>query len=208
MVLDIWSWLLNPAAVLSYGYMGIFGLSLIMSLLVFVPMPYFIPIVVASIIFDPSAVALFSAAGATLAKTTIFRAAYLGRRFVGEETQRRLRPFKKLVARYGWIAAFFAAVTPVPDDVIYIPLGFAKYSLWRFVVATFIGKLIFTLFITWGARFAIGYVQLFIEGVTDPTIAVIAAVFFGAMAALVVYAILKLEWERILGRWFPWTVGE
>ena len=206
MALNIWSWLTDQAAILSYGYIGIFGLSFAMSLIVFVPMPYFIPLALASVILDPNIVSFSSAVGATLAKTLIFRAAYIGHRFIGEETHKRIRPFERLVWRYGWVAAFVAAVTPIPDDVIYIPLGYIKYSFWRFVVATFIGKFIFTLFIAWGARLSITYVYLFVEGIADIRIAVgVTAILAGIVIAMV-YTILRLDWGRILGRWFPWTL--
>ena len=31
-----------------------------------------------------------------------------------------MRPFERLVKRYGAAAAFFAAATPMPDDIIFI----------------------------------------------------------------------------------------
>jgi membrane protein DedA with SNARE-associated domain len=34
----------------------------------------------------------------------------------------------KLLSRYGWMGVFIAASTPIPDDIVYIPLGLAKYS--------------------------------------------------------------------------------
>jgi membrane protein DedA with SNARE-associated domain len=36
-------------------------------------------------------------------------------------------------------AAFGVAATYILDDVVYINLGFSKYSMWKFVVATFVG---------------------------------------------------------------------
>ena len=51
-------------------------------------------------------------------------------------------PFQKLVKRYGGSAAFVAAATPIPDDLVYIPLGLAKYNPKRFFVATLLGKFV------------------------------------------------------------------
>ena len=40
-------------------------------------------------------------------------------------------------------AAFVAAATPIPDDLVYVPLGLAKYNPKRFFIATLTGKLVF-----------------------------------------------------------------
>ena len=53
-----------------------------------------------------------------------------------------MRPFERLVKKYGAAAAFFAAATPMPDDIIFIPLGLAKYNPKRFFAATLAGKLV------------------------------------------------------------------
>ena len=53
-----------------------------------------------------------------------------------------MKPFQKLVKRYGGSAAFVAAATPIPDDLVYIPLGLAKYNPKRFFVATLLGKFV------------------------------------------------------------------
>lgn len=204
--MDFLSWFTNIAATLGYGYIGIFALSFAASLIVFVPIPYFIPVAVAAIFLDPNIVSLSSAVGATMAKVIIFRGAYLGRRFLHEDTRQRLRPFEKLVSKYGWIAAFIAAATPIPDDIVYIPLGFTKYSLWRFITATFIGKLTLTLFIAWGARLSVVHIRPFIHIETDPVFVIITTVILVAISLVTVFVILRLDWSRILKRWFPWTV--
>jgi hypothetical protein len=51
-------------------------------------------------------------------------------------------PLQKLLSKYGWMGVFIAAVTPIPDGIVYIPLGLAKYSPLRFASALFAGKFI------------------------------------------------------------------
>jgi hypothetical protein len=55
-------------------------------------------------------------------------------------------PFQRLVKRYGATAAFVAAITPIPDDLVYVPLGLAKYCPRRFFVATLSGKIILLIY--------------------------------------------------------------
>ena len=89
-----------------YGYSGIFIISLLASLIVFVPVPYFVPLIIAALKLDPTLVALLSSMGATIAKITIFRLSYYGGKLVNEQTRKRMRPFEILVSRYGWLASF------------------------------------------------------------------------------------------------------
>ena len=56
-----------------------------------------------------------------------------------------MKPFQKLVKRYGGSAAFVAAATPIPDDLVYIPLGLAKYNPKRFFCCYIIRKICFVL---------------------------------------------------------------
>ena len=184
-----------------YGYPGIFAISFLSSLLVFVPVPYFIPLIFAALELDPTVVALVSAIGASLAKVVIFRVSYFGGRVVDGKTRKRMRPFEILVSKYGWLASFLAAATPIPDDLIFIPLGFVRYKLWKFAVSVFAGKFLLALIMTWGSRLSFPYIQLLIDQVSDPLSALLVTVVLLASSVITVIAIVKLDWEKILARW-------
>ena len=77
--------------------------------------------------YDLHLLAILSAVSATVAKQIIFFVSFGGRKIMNQKTRKRMRPFERLVKRYGAAAAFFAAATPMPDDIIFIPLGLAKY---------------------------------------------------------------------------------
>ena len=75
--------------------------------------------------------------GATISKSVHYRVSgFLAGRIGGGE-----RRFTYL-RRYGTLGTFIAAVTPIPDDPLVIPLGMAKFSFIRFFLTYFIGKLI------------------------------------------------------------------
>jgi membrane protein DedA with SNARE-associated domain len=126
---------------------------------------------------------------------------------LSDNTKKRMRPLQRVVSRYGWPGAFIAAATPIPDDIVYIPLGLAKYSPWKFATATFAGKMVMNEAIVWSSIF-LG--RPFVEGVlsdtTDTTGLVIAAVISIAVVGVIVYYSLRIDWARIIGRWFPWAV--
>jgi membrane protein DedA with SNARE-associated domain len=142
------------------------------------------------------------------AKTIIFFISYYGRKILSDKTKKRMRPLQNLVSRYGWFGAFIAALTPIPDDLVYIPLGLAKYNPWKFATATFAGKFLMNETIVWGSIF-LG--RPFVEnilssGTTGTTSLIIAAIASAIVLAVVVYFSLRIDWARIIGRWFPWAL--
>lgn len=193
------------------GYLGILVVSFVFSLVPFVPIPYFPILITASFNknFDPHAIALSSAAGIVAAKTIIFFVSYYGRAILSDKTKKRMLPLQRLVSKYGWPGAFVAAATPIPDDIVYIPLGLAKYSPWKFATATFAGKVVMNEAIVWSS-IILGrpFVEGFLSETTDPTSLVIAVVVSIAILGVVVYFSLRIDWAKIIGRWFPWTVRE
>jgi len=193
------------------GYLGILVISFVASLVPFIPIPYFPLLITASFNsnFNPHLIALASASGVVAAKTIIFFASYYGRRILSDKTKQRMRPLQKLVSRYGWPGAFIAALTPIPDDLVYIPLGLTRYSPWKFATATFAGKFLMNEAIVWSSIF-LG--RPFVEGIlretTDPTWLIVGAVFSIVVLGVLVYISLKIDWAMIIGRWFPWTLED
>ena len=79
----------------TYGYLGLFGVSFVGSLILFVSMPYFFLVVIASVnpIFDPTMIWIVSAIGATTAKAIIFQASNTGSKLMRRSVEDRLKPF-------------------------------------------------------------------------------------------------------------------
>lgn len=129
------------------GYLGLAVVSFFGSLVPFVPIPSFVLLVTMSVgtQFDIHLLAIIAALTATAAKQIIFYISYGGRRIISEKTKKRMRPFQKLVKRYGGTAAFVAAATPIPDDIVYIPLGLSKYSPKKILHRNIIRKTCFML---------------------------------------------------------------
>ena len=107
------------------GYIGLSLVSFFGSLIPFVPIPSFVLLATMAVgeQFNIHLLALFAALTSTVAKQIIFYLSYGGRKIISEKTKNRMKPFQKLVRRYGATAAFVAAATPIPDDIVYIPLG-------------------------------------------------------------------------------------
>ena len=193
------------------GYLGLGLVNFFGSLVPFVPLPGFLLLATMSVgdQFDIHILAMLSAITATAAKQIIFYVSYGGRRIINEKTRKRMRPFERLVKRYGAGAAFFAAATPIPDDLVYVPLGLAKYNPKRFFIATLTGKIVLSYTIVLiSHNLGISLIEPFLEDVDDTTPVYIGIIIFGAMMASVVILLLRLDWQKILGRFAPWTLDE
>jgi membrane protein DedA with SNARE-associated domain len=185
-----------------FGYIGILLISFVGSVIVFIPIPYFPLLVTAALNkqLDPHILALSSAIGAVIAKMIIFYVSYYGRNIL---------PLQRLLSRYGGPGAFIAALTPIPDDLIYIPLGLSKYNPWKFAIATFLGKFLLNEIIVLGAVF-LGrpFVESLGSDSTEPVYLVIGAITSFIVLGIILYLYLKIDWAKIIGKWFPWTIQD
>jgi len=193
------------------GYLGLTIVSFFGSLIPFVPIPSFVLVatMAAGEQFDIHVLVLIAAITSTAAKQIIFYASYGGRKIISEKTKKRMMPFQKLVKRYGASAAFVAAATPIPDDLVYIPLGLAKYNPKRFFVATLSGKFVLYYVIALISHYmGLSLLEPVLQGIDDPLPVYIGIIALGAAMTIVVILLLRLNWERILGRVAPWTLED
>ena len=145
------------------------------------------------------------------AKILIFYISYYGNNILNVGTKKRILPLQRLLSRYGWLGAFIAALTPIPDDLVYIPLGLAKYSPLKFASAVFVGKFLLNEGIVWAAV-VLG--RPFIESLssntstTTPSQIIIGIAAGVAILAIMLYLTIKADWAKIIGKWFPWAKEE
>ena len=193
------------------GYLGLTIVSFFGSLIPFVPIPSFVLVATMAVgeQFDIHVLVFIAAITSTAAKQIIFYASYGGRKIISEKTKKRMMPFQKLVKRYGGSAAFVAAATPIPDDLVYIPLGLAKYNPKRFFVATLSGKFVLYYVIVLISHYmGLSLLEPILQGIDDPLPVYIGIIALGIAMTIVVILLLRLNWEKILGRIAPWTLDD
>ncbi len=193
------------------GYLGLAIVSFFGSLIPFVPIPSFVLVatMAAGEQFDIHVLVLIAALTSTAAKQIIFYVSYGGRKIISEKTKKRMLPFQKLVKRYGGSAAFVAAATPIPDDLVYIPLGLAKYNPKRFFVATLSGKIVLFYVIVLISHYTgLSLLEPILQGIDDPLPVYIGIIALGVAMTVVVILLLRLNWEKILGKFAPWTLDD
>jgi len=193
------------------GYLGLTIVSFFGSLIPFVPIPSFVLVATMAVgeQFDIHVLVLIAALTSTAAKQIIFYVSYGGRKIISEKTKKRMKPFQKLVKRYGGSAAFVAAATPIPDDLVYIPLGLAKYNPKRFFVATLLGKFVLYYVIVLISHYmGLSLLEPVLKQIDDPLPVYIGIIALGIAMTVVVILLLRLNWEKILGRIAPWTLDD
>jgi len=193
------------------GYLGLAIVSFFGSLIPFVPIPSFVLVATMAVgeQFDIHILVIIAALTSTAAKQIIFYISYGGRKIISEKTKKRMKPFQKLVKRYGGSAAFVAAATPIPDDLVYIPLGLAKYNPKRFFVATLLGKIVLYYAIVLISHYmGLSLLEPILQDIEDPLPVYIGIIILGLAMTIIVILLLRLNWERILSRVAPWTLED
>jgi membrane protein DedA with SNARE-associated domain len=194
-----------------FGYLGILLISFVGSIIVFVPIPYFPVLITAAFNdnLDPTLISLSSAIGAVIAKLVIFYASYYGRNILSSKIKGKMLPLQRLLGRYGAIGAFIAAVSPIPDDIVYIPLGLAKYNPLKFAIATFLGKFLFNeIFVLGAIYFGKPFVNNLMSNSANLDYLLVVTITSIAVLGVIIYFALKIDWAKIIGDWFPWTLDK
>ena len=191
------------------GYLALSLISFFGSLIPFVPIPSFVVLATMAVgeQFNIHILAIVGAVTATFAKMIIFYVSYGGGKILSEKTRKRMKPFERLVKKYCGAAAFVAAATPIPDDLVYIPLGLAKYNPKRFFLATLAGKFVLSYIIVIIAHYVgLSILDPLLENIESTSTIYLGMIVFGVILTVIIILLLRLDWEKILGKFAPWTL--
>ena len=199
---NIEEWLYNFAV--QYGYLGIFFIILLFATSIFVPIPYTIVIfilgglqdTVGNWVFEPLWIAVAAGAGAAIGEFSGYLIGVGGRKVISDKYKKKMDFLTKLFKKYGPIAIFVFALTPLPDDLLFIPLGVMRYSLIRAFVPAVIGKFFSNLIIAYSGRLSLEIVKN-IFGVEGEGTSLLVGTIIGIVLLVIVFIIMfKLDWEK------------
>jgi membrane protein DedA with SNARE-associated domain len=187
--------------VLQYGYVGIFLIALIGALSIFIPIPYTLVIFTLGYLFDPVLVALAAGFGSALGEFSGYLLGAYGAHIVSKERRRKMEFMVKVFNRGGPLAIFVFALTPLPDDLLFIPLGMMRYSIPKAFVAALAGKISMSFILAYSGRFTKGVfydiVRMVFGEESDFLATVLTAVLAIALLLIIVAIMFKLDWEKI-----------
>lgn len=189
-------------------YSAIFLLTFVSAILIVVPIPYFPVLMTAVLVTDlnPNLIILYGALGAVTAKSIVYMISYYGtnignlkRNFNAKDYPETFRILKK----YGGIAIFLAGITPIPDNIIFIPFGMYKYNPIKFMLITFFSKLLLNVIVVWGTLI-IGkpIIGNFAEMSLDMNTLVVTIIISVFVFSILFIFFLKIRWAVFLERFF------
>ena len=187
------------------GYPGCILFGFFGSIIPFIPVPYYVQVILVAQYLDPLIVSILSAFGAMIAKVIIFYIARYSSKLSGTMSKSNVRTLKKVNDRYGWLIVFFVAATPIPDDMIYVVMGALNYNIIYFLIAGYAGKLLLTLFFAYGSKIYFPLIALLLDRISNEFVAVGITVVTIAATILLLYWVYKLDWTAILEKYFPWV---
>jgi len=139
---------------ISQGYLGLFIICFAINMIPFLSPSNMVLSGAAVLTFSilrpvgiPEAIliGIIVATTATLAKLIHFYFVRGSRVILSEERLKSLDSEKQRVEKWGALALFIAAASPVPDDPLIVYVGLTKYSPVKFLISYFSGKVLVTI---------------------------------------------------------------
>ncbi len=188
---DIWAWMSNLVA--TYGYGGAFLISLFGNFTVFFPVPFAITIYAFGATLNPLLLGFVCGVGSTIGEFSAYIIGRGGRRVINDRYGKQLETAKLLVQRYGMAIIFLFAITPLPDDLILIPLGMLRYNLKKALVAMFAGKFMMCTAIAYAGRYSYSLIKDVFA----------SSGWLGGLAStglliILIYLLLKVDWTKFI----------
>ncbi len=181
----------------NYGLLGIFLVSFLGNTIPYSTVPYLVLVAAyaASLetTWDYLAVSILGGLGAGLGKVVVYYIGRTARIALPQQTRDQLERFAKLFEKSTFIAVFLFAALPLPDDLLYIPLGVARYNVWLFTLAVVTGKIVITgttVFFGSALKSLVSYASSI-----NPLLSLLSAAILTVVSILFVS---KMNWESII----------
>lgn len=182
-----------------YGYLGIFVMSLAGAVSIVVPVPDTIAVfTLAGLkvgngwVFDPLLIALAAAIGGAIGEFSGYLLGLSSRKVMTGRYKKNVDFLVKVFNRFGAVAIFAFALTPLPDDLVFIPLGATRYNPIKAFAPALTGKFLMSLIVAYGSRFSIGVIGDMFGGGSE-LVSVLISTTIGLVLAI---AMFKVDWAR------------
>jgi len=184
------------ALAVQYEYFGIFLISLIGASSIFFPIPYTVVIFALGGVFEPVWIAVAAGIGSAVGEFSGYLLGFGGRRVIGEKYKKKMEFLMKLFDRFGPIVIFVFALTPLPDDLLFIPLGVIRYSLVRALIPALVGKICMNFIVAYSGRFSVQIIRDIFGVESDWISGLIGMVLALVMLIIVFVVMFKVDWEK------------
>ena len=188
--------------VIQFGYLGVFFISFIGTMSIIVPIPYTLVILWLSMsgAMNPLLLTIAGGIGSGIGEFSGYALGYYGRTMISKKRQRKMSYMVKVLNRYGSIVIFLFALTPLPDDLLFVPLGILRYSFIKAFIPCFLGKLLMCGILAFGGQLYYD-VLLIIFGEMTWEIEILTAIITAVALILTLVAMFKIDWEKLLKKY-------
>ncbi len=195
---DFWGWLEQLGRWLEqfardYGYPGIFLISFLGAVSIVVPIPYTVIIFMMGHSLNPFFVAVSGGLGSAVGEFFGYFLGYYGRAVISKERQRKMDYILRVLRRYGSIAIFIFALTPLPDDLLFIPLGIMRYSFLNAFIPCLLGKILMCFIVAYSGYWSVEIIGSLFGGEGSPWITIIMTV----LLVVILVVMFKVDWEKV-----------
>lgn len=200
---QLFEWMMNLAH--QYGYFGIFLISIIGAVSIFFPIPYTVVIftlgglkVGENWLFEPVWIAVAAGIGSAVGEFSGYLLGLGGRKAISGKYKKKMELLVKVFNKYGPFAIFLFALTPLPDDLLFIPLGVMRYSVIRALIPALIGKFCMNLIVAYSGRLSIQILKDIFGVESDWISALVGMILAIALLIIVFLLMFKVDWEKRL----------
>jgi len=188
--------------VIQFGYLGVFFISFIGTMSIIVPIPYTLVILWLSMSgsMNPLLLTIAGGIGSGIGEFSGYALGYYGRTMISKKRQRKMNYMVKVLNRYGSIVIFLFALTPLPDDLLFVPLGILRYSFIKAFIPCFVGKLLMCGILAFGGQLYYD-VLLIIFGEMTWEIEILTSIITAVALVLTLVAMFKIDWEKLLKKY-------
>ncbi len=188
-----------------YGYLGIFLISFLGASSIFFPIPYTVIIFTLGGLqtggFEPLWIAVAAGIGSTVGEFSGYLVGLGGRKAIGERYKKKMDFLMRIFKKFGSVVIFLFALTPLPDDLLFIPLGVMRYNLIRAFIPALIGKFCMNLIVAYSGRFSIQIIRN-IFGVDSDWVTAVIGMALAIVLLIIVFIIMfKVDWEKYLEKY-------
>ncbi len=125
----------------SYGYLGLFIVSIVGNATVLLPVPSLVSTVIIGGVLNPWWVGIVSGAGMAIGEISGYLAGYGGTAIIQTENRALFQRLERWMETRGFLTLFILAALPNPlFDMAGVAAGMTRFPFWQFLLASFLGK--------------------------------------------------------------------
>lgn len=172
---------------------------------VFIYIPY--PLIIFALAAKPEIniflLTLFSSIGAAIGEFSAYALGYAGKKLIEnrEKYQKQMETMKKILEKKPMLIPlliYFMALTPLPDDVILIPLGLMGYSLIKGIIPCFLGKLSLIVILVIGGRIFGETIKEYLISSEAGPYPWLDDLIILYIVVLIIYVVLKIDFTKLV----------